>query len=67
MPLFNEPHLQQGKLVELTGIAKRSYRVRVGEPEVIERFGIDQYYRSIFTADPQDNLLVFCCADCPAR
>ncbi|MGI6417246.1 MAG: hypothetical protein ACOX1P_16415 [Thermoguttaceae bacterium] len=61
VPLFNEPHLQQGKLVELTGIAKRILPVRVGEPEVIERFGIDQYYQVyLFTADSQDNPLVFC-------
>ncbi|MDD4786217.1 MAG: hypothetical protein PHO07_03515 [Pirellulales bacterium] len=61
VPLFNEPHLQQGKLVELSGTARRILPVRVGEPEVIERFGIDQYYQVyLFTADSQDNPLVFC-------
>lgn len=67
VPLFNEPEHQQGKLVELRGIAKRILPVRVDDDDVMERFGISQYYQVyLFTGDSQDNPLVFCLRKLPS-
>ncbi len=61
VPLFNRPQTQQGRLFELRGVARRIVPVRVGEPEVRERFGIDEYYQVyLFTEDSQNNPIVFC-------
>ncbi len=66
VPLFNRPQTQQGRLVQLRGAARRIIPVRVSEPEVIERFGVDQYYQVyLFTEDSQDNPLVFCLRELP--
>ncbi|MBN2023750.1 MAG: hypothetical protein JW809_13265 [Pirellulales bacterium] len=61
VPLFNDPDAQRGRLVLLTGTARRITRVRVDEPDVVERFGIDHYFELyLFTDDSQQNPLVFC-------
>ena len=66
VPLFNRPQTEQGCLVELRGVARRIVPVRVGEPEVRERFGIDEYYQVyLFTEDSQNNPIVFCLRQLP--
>lgn len=66
VPLFNEPQTQKGRLVELRGVARRIIPVRVGEREVSERFGIEEYYQVyLFTDDSQDNPVVFCLRELP--
>src|SRR5690606_19402810 len=43
VPLFNEPEQQHGKLVALTGTARRAMLVKLHEEqeaEIIQRFGI---------------------------
>ena len=66
VPLFNEPQTQKGRLVELEGVARRIIPVRVGEREVRDRFGIDEYYQVyLFTDDSQDNPVVFCLSELP--
>lgn len=65
-PLFNEPRKQQGRLVELTGTARRAVLVRVEDRDIIERLGIDHYYElQVFTSDSQDNPLTFCVRELP--
>lgn len=59
-PLFNRPQSQQGRLVELTGTARRAVLVRVEDRDIVDRFGIDHYYElQVFTSDSQDNPLTF--------
>lgn len=66
VPLFNEPQTQQGRLVEFKGVARRIIPVRVGESEISDRFGIEEYYQVyLFTDDSQDNPLVFCLRELP--
>lgn len=66
LPLFNRPQSQQGRLVELTGTARRAVRVRVEDRDIIERFGIDHFYElQVFTSDSQDNPLTFCVRELP--
>lgn len=66
VPLFNAPQTQQGELVELTGVARRILPVRVSEKEVVDRFGIEEYYQIyLFTEDSQDNPIVFCLRELP--
>lgn len=65
-PLFNQPQKQQGRLVELTGTARRAVLVRVEDRDIIERLGIDHYYElQVFTSDSQDNPLTFCVRELP--
>lgn len=64
--LFNRPHTQQGRLVRLSGNARRIDRIMVEDPEVKKRFGIDHYYQiAFFTPDSQNNPLVFCICEIP--
>lgn len=69
IPLFNEPDKQHGKLVALTGTARRAILVKLDpetEAEEIRRLGIDHYYQvEIFTGDSQSNPLVFCVRELP--
>jgi hypothetical protein len=69
VPLFNDAAQQHGKLVALTGTARRAMLVKLDpqrEAEAIERFGFDHYYQvEIFTADSQSNPLVFCVRELP--
>lgn len=61
VPLFNEAEHQHGRLVALSGIARRVVRIAVHDPDIVERFGIDHYYEmGLFTDDSQGNPLVFC-------
>jgi hypothetical protein len=64
VPLFNDANNQHGKLVALTGTARRAILVRLDaqkEADLIEQLGFDHYYQvEIFTGDSQGNPLVFC-------
>src|SRR6185437_982655 len=65
-PLFNQPKTQRGRLVELTGTARRAVPCLVEDRDIVARFGIDHYYEvDIFTADSQDNPLTFCVRELP--
>ncbi len=72
-PLFNEPEEQHGRLVKLSGTARQVMRVRVGDADVVARFGIHEYYQVfLFTEDswsrrgePGRNPIVFCAAELP--
>ena len=66
VPLFNEPASQRGKLVALAGTARRVLRVRVDQPDVQRRLGIDHYYEIyLYTGDSQSNPLVICVTRLP--
>ena len=66
VPLFNDPAAQRGKLFVLSGEALRAVEIRVDDPDIVERFGIDHYYEiEIITADSQNNPIVFCVAELP--
>lgn len=52
VPLFNEPASQVGKLVVLSGTARRIEEIHVDDPEIVARYGFDHYYQvSLFTED----------------
>jgi len=66
VPLFNEPKQSRGRLVALSGTARRVVRIRVEDPDIVARFGIDHYYEmAIFTDDSQGNPLVCCVTRLP--
>jgi len=66
VPLFMEPESQHGQLVALSGTVRRVVPIRVKEPDVVERFGIDHYYElALFTDDSEDNPLFFCVRELP--
>jgi len=66
VPLFMEPQGQRGRLVALSGWTRRVVPIRVEDPDVVARFGIDHYYEiSLFTDDSEDNPVVFCVRDLP--
>lgn len=65
-PLFNAPELQRGRLVGLSGVARRITKIVVEDPDIIERFGIDHYYEvALFTDDSQGNPLIVCVLELP--
>ena len=66
VPLFNKAESMHGKFVALNGVARRATYVSVPYHEVLRRFGIDHYYEvAIFTADSQDNPLIFALLELP--
>ncbi len=66
VPLFNDPATQRGRLVELSGTARRIEEIRVTDPDLVTRFGIDHYYQvSLFTDDSQGNPVTFCLRQLP--
>ncbi|MEE8450624.1 MAG: hypothetical protein V3R99_01885 [Thermoguttaceae bacterium] len=66
VPLFNDAENQSGRLFVLEGTARRIVRIRVEDPDVQERFGIDHYYNLfVFTDDSQSNPIVFCVRELP--
>ncbi|MBX3413668.1 MAG: hypothetical protein KF708_13340 [Pirellulales bacterium] len=67
-PLFNDADRQHGRLVALEGTARRVVPIRIEEPDLRERFGLDHYYEmEVFTDDSQGNPLVFCLLELPER
>ncbi len=66
VPLFNQPQTQVGKLVALSGTAKRIIPIPIDDADIRERLGIERYYEIyLFTDDSQGNPLVFCVRDLP--
>ncbi len=66
VPLFNDPAAQRGKLLVLSGEALRAIRIRVDDPDIVHRFGIDHYYEiEMVTPDSQTNPIVCCVAALP--
>ncbi len=67
VPLFNDPASQRGRFLVLQGEALRAIEVRVDDPDIVKRFGIDHYYEiEIVTPDSQNNPLVCCVARIPS-
>jgi hypothetical protein len=67
VPLFNEPAAQRGRLLLLSGEALRAIEVRVNDPDIVGRFGIDHYFEvEIVTEDSQNNPIVCCLAALPS-
>ncbi len=65
-PLFNRPADVRGRPVLLRGTVRRAVRVRVDDPDIVKRFGIDHYYELyLFTPDSQGNPLVVCVRELP--
>ncbi len=65
-PLFNNPTLQRGRLVAMTGTARRVTRIVVDDPSIVDRHGIDHYYEvAVFTEDSQNNPVIFCLCELP--
>jgi len=66
VPLFTEAAKQRGRLVVLTGYTRRVVKIRVEDPDIVARFGIKAYYElEMFTADSQQNPVVFCVRELP--
>jgi hypothetical protein len=66
VPLFNVPATQRGRFLVLQGEALRAIEVRVDDPDIVKRFGIDHYFEiEIVTPDSQNNPLVCCVARIP--
>ena len=66
VPLFNDPDQQRGRLVMLSGTARRVVKVHVKDADIVRRHGIRYYYEIyLYTPDSQDNPLVFCVRDLP--
>lgn len=67
VPLFNDPLAVRGKPALLVGTARRAVAVVVNDPDIQERFNINQYYEvSIYTADSQQNPLLINLVELPA-
>ena len=65
-PLFNQPKSQQGKLIALVGTARQATYVKVEDPDIVSRFGIDHYYEiELSTPDSQNNPITFCVRQLP--
>lgn len=66
VPLFNAPDTQHGKLVAIEGTARRAVPILVEEPDLVERFGIREYYEvEVFSDDSQGNPIVCCLLELP--
>ncbi len=65
--LFHDPASQRGRLVWLSGTARRVVRVPIDDPAVVARLGTDHYFEIDLVAEgSQNNPLVFCTLDLPA-
>jgi len=66
VPLFNQARQQRGRLVALRGRARRVTKIRVSDPDILARFGIDHYYEiGMFTEDSGGNPITFCVRELP--
>ncbi len=69
VPLFNDAAAQRGRLVELSGIARRVEEIfldEVQDADIIARFGFNHYFQiSLFTGDSDANPLTFCVRELP--
>ncbi len=67
-PLFNEPDQSRGRLVTLVGTARRAIEIRVDDPDVRARFGIDRYYEiELVTPDSRSNPIAVCVREMPPK
>ena len=56
----------RGRLVRLSGTARRAVRVPIDDPAVVSRLGADHYFEiDLVTEGSQNNPLVFCTLDLP--
>ena len=66
--LFNDPASQRGRLVKLFGTARRVVRIPIDDPAMASRLGANHYFEVDLAAEgSQNNPLVFCTLDLPAR
>jgi hypothetical protein len=66
VPLFMDAAKQRGRLVALSGRARRVVRIRVEDQDIVARFRLDHYYEiSFFTDDSEGNPLVCCVRELP--
>jgi len=66
VPLFTQAHKQRGRLVVLSGRARRVIKIRVSDADILARLGIDHYYEiSMFTEDSSGNPITFCVRELP--
>jgi hypothetical protein len=64
--LFNQPERHHGELFLIEGTARRTTQIRVADPDIVARMGIDHYYQmEVFTAGSQGNPLVICLRELP--
>jgi hypothetical protein len=64
--LFRDPASQRGRLVRLSGTARRVVRVPIVDPPIISRLGADHYFEiDIMAEGLPSNPLVFCTLDLP--
>ena len=64
--LFRDPAGERGRLVKLSGTARRVVRVPIEEPSVVSRLGADHYFEIDLVAEQsQGNPLVFCTLSLP--
>ncbi len=64
--LFQHPETQRGKLVRLSGVAKRVIPTLINDPEITGRYMITRYYQIyLYTHDSQGNPLVVCVPNLP--
>lgn len=65
-PLFNAPEAARGRLVTLVGTARRAMEIRVDDPDIRARFGIERYFEVEFvTPDSRGNPLAICVRELP--
>ena len=65
-PCFAIRPPQRGRLVKLSGTARRVVRVPIDDPAVVSRLGADHYFEIDLVAEgSQNNPLVFCTLDLP--
>ena len=64
--LFRDPDSQRGRLVKLSGTARRVVRVPIDDPSIVSRLGADHYFEIDLAAEgSQGNPVVFCTLDLP--
>lgn len=66
VPLFNEPERMRGEFVVLRGEALRAIEIRIEDPQIRRRFGLDHYFEvDLVTPDSQNNPIVCCLVELP--
>jgi len=64
--LFRDPASQRGRLVRLSGTARRVVRIPIVDPPIISRLGADHFFEiDIMAEGAPSNPLVFCTLDLP--
>jgi len=56
IPLLQKPDAHFGELVAFDGLARRATMVRVEDPDIVARFGIDHYYELEVTVELEGRL-----------